>query len=103
MIPDGACSLPDGNKKARRSGLSEGRKVLLDHLDVARLRAFLAHRGVVGHLVVLLEGLETRTLDSGEVGEQILAAVIRRDESEALCIVEPLDLACTHVFTLERN
>jgi hypothetical protein len=34
------------------------------------------------------------------VGEEILAAVIRRDESKALRIVEPLYGTCSHVISI---
>jgi hypothetical protein len=35
--------------------------------------------------------------------EQVFAAVIRRDESETLRVVEPLHCACAHVCFLNKN
>src|SRR5262249_54248264 len=43
-----------------------------------------------------LERLEAAALDGGEVHEEILAAVGRGDETEALGVVEPLHGTCTH-------
>jgi len=62
-------------------------------LDIGRLIALGAGRLVVRHFLVFLERLEAVSLDRGEVREQILAAVIRGDEAETLCVVEPLN--CT--------
>src|SRR5713101_9633749 len=92
-----------GEKKARRNGPFHGWTLLRGHLDVGCLGTFGALAGVVGHLVVLLQAFEARSLDCGEVNEQILAAVVRRDESEALGIVEPLDCTCTHDLYLKKR
>jgi hypothetical protein len=37
------------------------------------------------------------------MGEQILAAAVRGDETEALGIVEPLDCTCTHCIALNKK
>src|SRR6185369_17534755 len=58
--------------------------------------AFLALRHVEGDLLAFLERLEARRLDRAVVAEEILAAVIRRNESEALRVVEPLHGTCSH-------
>ena len=52
---------------------------------------------VEADLLRFLQRLVSIHLDGAVVGEQILAAVIRRDESEALGVVEPLHCTCSHV------
>ena len=66
--------------------------------DVATLTRAVDH--VVRDLLRFLEGLVAVHLDVAVMGEQILAAVIRRDESEALRVVEPLHGTCCHVYFL---
>src|SRR5439155_18843491 len=83
---------------ARPAFLEAGR--LLQRLDVRRRGALLALRHVERDLLALFEGLVTRTLDRGVMGEEILAAVIRRDESEALRVVEPLHGTCRHINSI---
>src|SRR5919205_2918117 len=51
------------------------------------LRALLR---CVAHLRALGERLESAALDGAVVHEQVLARLIRRDEAEALVVVEPL-------------
>src|SRR2546427_9394035 len=68
--------------------------------DVRGLRAFLALRHLVGHLLPFVEVPETLTRDRAEVHEHICAAVVGRDEAEALLGAEPLDGACCHVRSL---
>ncbi|CAD5263280.1 conserved hypothetical protein [Halomonas sp. 59] len=46
--------------------------------------------------MTVLQGLEAFSLNFGEVGEQIVSAVIRRDEAEAFSVVEPLNSASCH-------
>src|SRR3954469_19145826 len=70
----------------------------LDQLDVGCARAFRALLNFVLHLVVLLQRLEAARLDGREVHEKILAAIVRGDEAEALGVVEPLYITCTHFF-----
>src|SRR6185503_6132452 len=67
--------------------------------DVGRLLALGPGRDVEGHLLVLLQALEARALDRREMREKVLAAAVRRDESVALRIVEPLDGSCSHGVT----
>jgi len=51
--------------------------------------------------LVLLQALEAGArLDLAEVREQVLAAVIGLDETEALLGVEPFDSACRHFDVL---
>jgi hypothetical protein len=46
--------------------------------------------GFKAHLLVFREGLETFAANFRKVGEQIIAASVRRDESKTLAVVEPL-------------
>src|SRR5688572_29353168 len=72
----------------------------LQRLDVGRGRALLALRDVDGGLLVLLPRPEAGRLDRAVMGKEILAAVIRRDESEALRVVEPLHGTCCHCHSI---
>jgi hypothetical protein len=49
-------------------------------------------------LLTFLQRLEALSLNRGKMGEEILAAICRRDEAEALRVVEPLYGACCHVL-----
>src|SRR5262249_8520986 len=65
--------------------------------DVRRLRALLALTGLVLDLRVLGQSLEPIARDVREMHEEILAAVLRRDESVPLRIVEPLHGSGCHL------
>src|SRR5437764_11871668 len=69
----------------------------LERLDVQGRRALGALFGVVTHLRALGQRLEAAALDRVVVHEQVLAVVIRRDESEALVVAEPLHGSCGHL------
>src|SRR5207248_5092660 len=71
----------------------------LQRLDVRRGRALLALRHVEGDLLAILQRLVAGALDRAVMGEEIFAAVIRRDEPETLGVVEPLNGTCCHVFS----
>src|SRR5918999_1367124 len=75
----------------------------LQRLDVGRRRAFLPLRHVERDLLAVFQRLEARTLDRAVMGKEILAAVIRRDEAEALRVVEPLHGTCWHVVSISSN
>jgi hypothetical protein len=69
-----------------------------DGLDVVGLRSLLALRGLERHPLALVQGLEAASHDRRVVDEDVLAPVVRRDESEALLAVEPLHNAFSHDF-----
>src|SRR4051794_7858563 len=71
--------------------LSSFAKLLLDLLYVDGLRPLVAVLFLIGHLAGLLQRLEAVAVDAGVMHEQIAAAVVGRDESIALFVVEPLD------------
>src|SRR5438874_10319423 len=75
----------------------------LQRLDVRRGRALLPLRHVEGDLLALFQRFVAGALDRAVMGEQILAAVVRRDETEALGVVEPLHGACWHVIPSAEN
>src|SRR5206468_4047281 len=58
--------------------------------DVGGGGALLARDDVVLHAVPLGERLEAVALDRRVVDEAVLRAILRRDESESLAVVEPL-------------
>ena len=68
----------------------------LGRLDVCSLLALRALLNFKRHLLVLLQGLEAAALNFRKVREKVLAAVVRRDEAKALCIVKPLHSTCCH-------
>ncbi len=56
----------------------------LFHADIRCLRPFGAGNSVIAYALTLGQGLETRTLDRGKMGEEISTPVSRGDEAEAL-------------------
>src|SRR5438105_15722575 len=72
----------------------------LERLDVRRRRTLLTVDGFEGDLLRFRQRFIPGHLDRGVMSEEILAAVVRRDESEALGSVEPLYGACCHVDSL---
>src|SRR3954462_2906728 len=85
---------------ASRAFHASGRKpaeAVSDGTDLAGRRTFLALGLFELDLLAFLQRLESGALDVGVVREEVLAAVIRRDESKTLRIVEPLDGAFCHL------
>src|SRR3954447_22361486 len=84
----------------RRCGSPRARGVAsrLERGDVDGLRPLVAGLGVVGDLRALGERLEAARVDAGVVDEQVLATLVRRDEAEALVVVEPLNGSGCHVI-----
>src|SRR5690554_156125 len=80
---------------SRRSHISVSWR-LADDLDVGSLEAFLALGDVEGDLLAVLQGLEAVSLDLGKMSEQVVTVVVRRNEAEALGVVEPLDSTGSH-------
>src|SRR3954470_8097584 len=70
----------------------------LERGDVDGLGALVADLGVVGHLRALSQRLEAVGVDAGVVDEEVLAALVRGDEAEALVVVEPLHGSGSHDF-----
>src|SRR6185312_11136808 len=73
--------------------------------DVSSLQALGALADVELHLLPLGEGAEAVGLNRGVVAEDILAAVVLRNEAETLRVVEPLHSTACHVadFFLENG
>ena len=72
----------------------------LHGLDIGRGRTLLAGAHFEGDLLAFLQRLVAVHLDRAVMGEQVLAAVIGRDEAEALGVVEPLHGAVRHVISI---
>src|SRR4051812_32913201 len=81
-----SCKKENGSRSCRSP---DSLKRALHRLDGGRLLALRAVLDLELDLLVLLEGLEARTLDLGEVREEVLAAAIGFDEAEAFGVVEP--------------
>src|SRR5918999_2254418 len=83
------CQLQEG------PGQEPGRRVRLllfsGGRDVDRLHTLPTLGLLEGYAGTLIEGLEPAALYAGEVDEEILAPIIRRDEAVALLVAEPLD------------
>src|SRR3954469_23090802 len=79
------CVLPDKSERA----------------DVRGLRALLALRDLELDPLVLVQAAVAGSLDCGEGGEDVCAAVVRGDEPEALVRVEPLHNAGNHARLLD--
>jgi hypothetical protein len=62
----------------------------LNRRDVCSLHAFGAALRFEADLLAFSEALEAIAANFGEVREKVVAAVIRGDEAEALCVVKPL-------------
>src|SRR3954463_12994427 len=69
----------------------------LDGRDVDGLRALVAVLGVVGDPRALCEGAEPVRVDARVVDEEVLAALVRSDEAEALLVAEPLHGSGCHI------
>src|SRR4029078_7865617 len=69
---------------------------------VPRCRALGPLRDVERDLLAILQRFEAGSLDRAVMGEEILAAVIRRDESKALRVGEPLNGTCRHVVSIPK-
>src|SRR3954451_24799636 len=80
---------------SRRSGggarVGEPRRTESDLGYVDRLRALVTALLFIGDLRVLLEALETRSVDAGVVDEEVSITFIRSDKAVSLLVVEPLD------------
>jgi len=63
----------------------------LDRRDVGRAWSLLAVDHLILDLLVLLQLLEAVSLDGAEVDEDVLGAIIGRDEAEPFGLVEPFD------------
>src|SRR3954449_5136897 len=79
-------------------GLSMDDPAALERGDVDGLGALVADLGVVGHLRALSQRLEAVGVDAGVVDEEVLAALVRGHEAEALVVVEPLHGSGSHDF-----
>src|SRR3954453_13057110 len=66
--------------------------------DVDGLGPLVPGLGVVADARALGEGLEALGVDARVVDEEVLARVVRRDEAEALVVVEPLDGSGGHIW-----
>src|SRR6185312_2232824 len=71
-----------------------------DRADVRRLRALLALGRLEFDFRALGEALEACAGDTAVMDEEVLPAVVRRDEAVPLAVVEPLDGSCCHVSHL---
>src|SRR4051795_11138529 len=73
---------------------------VLERLDVGGGRPLRALLCLVAHLGALGQRLEAAALDRLVMDEQVLAGLVRRDEAEALLVVEPLHGSCGHRVAL---
>src|ERR687893_789295 len=97
--PETQAEAPSRGKRPRRVGLDgASSSPRSERTDVLRLRALGALGDVELDLLVLVEGLVALRLDGRVVHEDVVAAVLLRDEAETLLGVEPLDGALSHAL-----
>src|SRR6266550_5684501 len=87
--PAGSGRSGRGSDAGRRSGLKKTEGGLQLH-DVLRRGALLTLHDLELHALAFGQRLEPFTLNRGVMHEAVLAAALRRDEAEALGVVEPL-------------
>src|ERR1700733_4375106 len=85
-----------GDGASPRYGAPYDREMLLGGLDIRSLLALGARGDVKSNPLTFLERLESRSVDSRVVREEVLSTILGGDEAEALCVVEPFDCACCH-------
>jgi hypothetical protein len=81
-------------------GKTPDRNDLDSHFDAGSLGALGARGDLELHAVAFLEATEALRINCREVNEHIFPTVLRRDETETLGIVEPLDRTETHCVNL---
>jgi|TARA_B100000749_G_C18166094_1_gene357899 hypothetical protein len=69
---------------------------LTQNFDVGSLKAFFTLSDVEGNLLAVLQSFEAVSLNFGEVREQVVAIVVRRNEAEAFSVVKPLNGTSCH-------
>jgi hypothetical protein len=70
--------------------------MFLERLDICGLLALWSQLDFEADLLPVAKRLEAFRLHLGKMGKQVFATIVRRDETEALCIVEPLHFARLH-------
>jgi len=55
------------------------------------------------HFLILRQVLQTRTLNRGDMYEDVFGAVFRRDEAKTLGRIEELNCACLHGFPFNEE
>src|SRR3954447_19114688 len=85
-------------RRAGRGRPLDGRRRPLKRGDVDGLGPLVAGLGVERHLRALSQRLEAVGVDAGVVDEEVLAALVRGNEAEALVVVEPLHGSDSHDF-----
>src|SRR5271157_2957643 len=67
-------------------------------------RGFAAlHHHLIADLLTFVEATQASRLHRGDMDEHVLAAVLRHDEAETLCGVEPLDCTDSHCLRLSPS
>jgi hypothetical protein len=73
----------------------------LQRRDVRSLQTLRALLGFEANLLVFGERLEAVATNFRKVGEEVVAACVRRNKAEALAVVEPLDDTGIHDKSLK--
>src|SRR3954468_23684228 len=89
---------PPRSDEPGADGLSMDDAAPLQRGDVDGLGALVAGLGVEGDLRALSQRLEAVGVDAGVMDEEVLAALVRGNEAEALVVVEPLHGSGSHDF-----
>jgi hypothetical protein len=92
---DRKCKSPAGGRGFIYQALDTRCPGLLEN-DLYRAGAFLALLDLVRDVLSLGQRLKATALDGAVMDEDVLGAVGRGDEAEALFVTEPLNCTCSH-------
>lgn len=84
------CRRPQKKRAPAKAGARLGFKFRLERANAGRFRTLASLALLERHLLAIRKRAETLGVDVRVMDEQITAAVIRRDESITLLLVEPL-------------
>ena len=84
-------------KKPRRSGVFLNETLKSGTRDIRCLLTLGSLCHIKGDFFALFEGLESAHGDRRKMREKVFTAVVRRDETKTLGVVEPLDCTSCHI------
>jgi hypothetical protein len=88
-----------GHLETATGGRPQHGSLLGDRPNVYGLRSLVRRLGLVLDLCALGQRLEAIAGDAAVMDEEVLTYLVRRDEAEALVVVEPLHCSGGHVAT----
>ena len=89
------------SRKSAQADLRDKSHYQLQRGNVRSLQTLRALLGFEANLLVFGERLEAVATNFRKVGEEVVAACVRRNKAEALAVVEPLDDTGIHENSLK--